>query len=679
MVRRLMYNIRSHTDTCVGACRYVAQLKQQLSQTLAILARTEALLRKKENELQVVETEGLQRQAEVAALRAEGDRVGMQVDETTSKLRKSGEELRLAVGENMALRRELDEAELRCSAAEAKVLESAGETEALRETVSKSVELSAMLERHLAASRAEADSHLQELSLTIKRLEEESAARLKAWDQERDGAREREAQISAEVLKLTATLERMREEESQKEAARERERVREREAVLSMTSRLEEKDRECQRTVAGEHERREREKSAEVLKLTATLERMREEESQKDAARERERVREREAVLSMTSRLEEKDRECQRTVAGEHERREREKRECERELARTREELAEAVERARLAEARVREAETERDRLSRAMQETEKTRRERDQERERESQEVAAAREHARGREQARDEELETVRAELKTRVSRLRVLEEGKLESEQRILGIQQQLLQAQYDVEKATRQVDIAQHAQAKLQEELGYRDGMHKAQLATARAEAAESKSLLEAERQRLTQEFQILKDQLTGTAHPLRESVDKMASEMVLLERERAAQALQVEMAKMREQELRDQREKERVERDKERVHDSEAREKERLEWERERVEFEAQGAEALERIGSLESARRVLEHDLAAAVSKSEKMQAELAQTMQAHDAQLMQERQKASQAASCIEVVLASSCVKFSVCTASACTHMLGV
>ena len=610
-----MYNICSHTDTCVGACRYVAQLKQQLSQTLAILARTEALLRKKENELQVVETEGLQRQAEVAALRAEGDRVGMQVDETASKLRQSGEELRLAVGENLALRRELDEAELRCSAAEAKVLESAGETEALRETASKSVELSAMLERHLAASRAEADSHLQELSLTIKRLEEESAARLKAWGQERDGAREREAQISAEVLKLTATLERMREEESQKEAARGRERVRQREAVLSMASRLEEKDRECQRTVAGEHERREREK-----------------------------------------------------------------RECERELARTREELAEVVERARLAEARVREAETERDRLSRAMQETEKTRRERDQERERESQEVAAAREHARGREQARDEELETLRAELKTRVSRLRVLEEGKLESEQRIHGIQQQLLQAQYDVEKATREVDKAQHAQAKLQEELGlYRDGMHKAQLATARAEAAESKSLLEAERQRLTQEFQILKDQLTGPAHPLRESVDKMAAEMVLLERERAAQALQVEMAKMREQELRDQREKERVERDKERVNDSEAREKERLEWERERVEFKAQGAEALERIGSLESARRVLEHDLAAAVSKCEKAQAELAQAMQAHDAQLMQERQKASQAASCIEVVLASSCVKFSVCTASACTHMLGV
>jgi hypothetical protein len=263
---------------------------------------------------------------------------------------------------------------------------------------------------------------------------------------------------------------------------------------------------------------------------------------------------------------------------------------------------------------------------------------------------VAAAREHARGREQARDEELETLRAELKTRVSRLRVLEEGKLESEQRIHGIQQQLLQAQYDVEKATREVDKAQHAQAKLQEELGlYRDGMHKAQLATARAEAAESKSLLEAERQRLTQEFQILKDQLTGPAHPLRESVDKMAAEMVLLERERAAQALQVEMAKMREQELRDQREKERVERDKERVNDSEAREKERLEW------------------------------DLAAAVSKCEKAQAELAQAMQAHDAQLMQERQKASQAASCIEVVLASSCVKFSVCTASACTHMLGV
>jgi hypothetical protein len=48
-----------------------------------------------------------------------------------------------------------------------------------------------------------------------------------------------------------------------------------------------------------------------------------------------------------------------------------------------------------------------------------------------------------------------------------------------------------------------------------------------------------------------------------------------------------------------------------------------------------------------------------------AVSKCEKVQAELAQAMQAHDAQFMQERKKASQAASCIEVVLTSPVSSF--------------
>ena len=101
-------------------------------------------------------------------------------------------------------------------------------------------------------------------------------------------------------------------------------------------------------------------------------------------------------------------------------------------------------------------------------------------------------------------------------------------------------------------------------------------------SARAEAAESKRLLEAERQRLTQENLVLTDQLTGPAHLqnsasrltlsletsllLRESVDKMAAEMALLERERAEQALRVKIAKMREQEVRDLRERTQVERE-----------------------------------------------------------------------------------------------------------------
>ena len=85
-------------------------------------------------------------------------------------------------------------------------------------------------------------------------------SRLQAWDDERDAARQQEAQMSAELLTLKATLDRMREDETHKEAMRERERGREREAVLTVTSRLEEKDRECQRLVAGELDRREREK-----------------------------------------------------------------------------------------------------------------------------------------------------------------------------------------------------------------------------------------------------------------------------------------------------------------------------------------------------------------------------------------------------------------------------------
>jgi len=568
-----------------------------MSQTVAILARTEALLHKKERELQIAENDGLQRQVEVATARAECQRLGAQVEETANLLREREEELQRMLLEHTELQKARDEAQTSCTAAQAQVLQSAADAQVLRETASKAVELSATLERELATTRAEAENSHQALSAHVKRLEEEMASRSKAWDDERDAerdaARQNEAQMSAEILKLTATLDRMKEDETQKEAVREREREREREAILTITSRLEEKDRECQRLVVGEHDRREREKE-----------------------------------------------------------------ECERELARTREELAEAVERSLKAEARAREGEREGDRLSGAMQEAEKLRRESLEERQSEKEEAAAALQRAQGREKAREEELETLRDELKTRDSRLGVLQDGKLECEQRLLGKEHQLLQAQQDLERATRELEQAQHTQAKLQEQLERYGGTdEQAQLAAARAETAESKRMFQAELQRLTQENQVLKDQLTGPAHLLRESVDKMAAEMALLERERAAQALQVEMAKMREQEARDQREKECITREQERARESEARERERLEWERERAELKARGAEALERISSLVSAQKVLEDDLALAVSKGEALQAELVSAVQAHDSQLTHERQQASEAASAKEVI----------------------
>ena len=584
-----------HIYACICSRRYVAKVNQQMSQTVAILARTEALLHKKERELQIAENDGLQRQVEVATARAECQRLGAQVEETANLLREREEELQRMLLEHAELQKARDEAQTSCTASQAQVLQSAADAQVLRETASKAVELSATLERELATTRAEAENSHQALSAHVKRLEEEMASRSKAWDDERDAerdaARQNEAQMSAEILKLTATLDRMKEDETQKEAVRERER-------------------------------------------------------------------EREAILTITSRLEEKDRECQRLVVGEHDRREREKEECERELARTREELAEAVERSLKAEARAREGEREGDRLSGAMQEAEKLRRESLEERQSEKEEAAAALQRAQGREKAREEELETLRDELKTRDSRLGVLQDGKLECEQRLLGKEHQLLQAQQDLERATRELEQAQHTQAKLQEQLERYGGTdEQAQLAAARAETAESKRMFQAELQRLTQENQVLKDQLTGPAHLLRESVDKMAAEMALLERERAAQALQVEMAKMREQEARDQREKECITREQERARESEARERERLEWERERAELKARGAEALERISSLVSAQKVLEDDLALAVSKGEALQAELVSAVQAHDSQLTHERQQASEAASAKEVI----------------------
>ena len=187
-----------------------------MSETVGILARTEALLHKKEQELQIAEKEALQRQADVVAARAESQRLGEQVEDTGRLLREREEELQRMLLEHEELKKARDQAEASSSAAQAQVLQSAADADVLRETASKAVELSATLQRQLAASGAEAESSRQALSAHVKRLEEDLVSRLQAWDDERDAARQQEAQMSAELLTLKATLDRMREDETQK-------------------------------------------------------------------------------------------------------------------------------------------------------------------------------------------------------------------------------------------------------------------------------------------------------------------------------------------------------------------------------------------------------------------------------------------------------------------------------
>jgi len=164
-----------------------------------------------------------------------------------------------------------------------------------------------------------------------------------------------------------------------------------------------------------------------------------------------------------------------------------------------------------------------------------------------------------------REDALAVTRRLLDLECGTVKVLRERSNELEARIRTMQGALDEYVQQLQVLKRQLSLKDSQIAEL-----------KTITVSARAEAAESKRLLDAERQRLTQENQVLTDQLTGPAHLqksesrlalsletsrlLRESVDKMAAEMALLERERAEQAMQVKIAKMRQQEVRDLRDR-----------------------------------------------------------------------------------------------------------------------